>query len=1258
MKTEKFLDLLEEQKLIPPRAVEQIRAKLEQGNHRLSAKSLLKYLVKKKLIDRNVAKLLLQTTLAVNPQDESSILGLVPMPPIPKDPAESPPVDSESSLWILPDEDPPPEDPGRGQSSRFAASVGSEDPDTKTSDKGTSDKGTSGRGTSGRGISGRGISEKGASEGCDLPTEKLEIGDPGPDVSANVHGVQSMGEPPTDLEPIDLIPIEEKPSQQGPIELGPSQTLAAEPEEGQIDQALDQEVPEAAFPKKKKRRRGRKGRKENEWDSPLLLIGGGGLVALLVAGLFIGYLLSREDADQILEEANAFFDNGSYIQAIAQYERFVKGHTGHPQYSTAKVHLGMARLWKDTKGTSNFEQALQTAQRIVREIEEEPQFPEAQDDLASLLPIIAKGLVDQAEQEQAKQESDDQFIERRQEQSVAALSLCSNTKYIPKAFRNEQIIEEVKQTLDRVERGRQQAADLQQTLGQIDEAVRKHDPAAAYALGKQLMSRHPGLRDHPVLAAKVLEISQAERSVIQFVADRQAAETAERETKLVAALTLTARRGPKNAGQGSGHATGELGENGQATLAVNLDGAVYGLRADDGSVLWRRPVSLQSLAAPVAIGRGIEEGRKNGDGAYLVVDSTHHELVRLEGMTGKLKWRQSLGEPFARPVIANKRILAASASGKLHVVDLDTGERSGYVQFGQPISTAPVIGPGGERIYVVGSHSSLYTLDASDLSCLGVYYLGHAKGRVAVPPLVIQNKVAIAVNHGIETSGLHLLKTDKTGVIEGESANTRLEGLVTTRLLRGGRRLIALTSLGQVSVFEIGSEDGPSAMAPLAVRDAEAGSPVAHFGLVPTRRGQNQWHVWIAGSQLNKLAILPTGDRLPVREIDHNFADARFDHPLQMVGNRVVHVRRPAGQGGAIVGAMGSQSGTILWEIELAVPPAGRPIVSSDGSRITAASANGSIYQLDRQAMSRGIQDRAERLNAIPGNLPPLEASLAIAQDRVLYAPRAGGKNLLLYHHGALGSPLRLIPLESEIACPPIAWHGGAVVPTRVGQVLFFDSEANPSVTPFQPAIAPGTQYNWLPPALASVPGSKNKLLAISDGKEKLYLIDQKLQPQPHLTAVAECQIGPSPLETRLAVVDKTILAGREDGKLARFALPKLELADPIDLGARITWGPYPLGDRTLLVTASDKLVCLASDFSIQWQKPLPDDRPADRPLADGDGCLLLWQLGALTRIDLQTGKEVARLQLDLPVVAGPVPLGKRLLLTSPDGTLLVVNRP
>lgn len=1124
MTTAEFIDILEQRQLVSASIVRQLREKTGEGGRRITARSLLKYLVKKELLTRSQAKQLLETTLTVSPSAESSILGLIPLPEVPaekslKRPSKKPPQEEEIPTLVP------------------------VDASTKPS-----------------------------------PSKEVRERTEREEELASISGIVSA-------------------------------SLDTSAEEAST-------APSELRGKKGKRKRG----KENEFDSPLLLLGGGGLIVLVLAGVIIGYLLSREDADAILAEAAEYYDGGSYTQAINQYDRFVTNFPRHPEFSTANVRLGMAKIWKATGDAPPFSPALETTKQVLDEIEDEKEFESAKRDLSSRLPAIAQGLAEQAEQA-----SDPEEIAQLVAESKEALALCNNTKFIPSTFRDDVVINEIMETLDRVERGQEQKAKLAEGLQNIQEAIDAQDTAQAYAIHKQLIEKNPGLLNDKSLAEKVREISAAEQGVVKFVAEDKAAETSPHPSNMVAELTLAERRGPAASVEGR--------------VAVRVDGAVYVLNANDGKLLWRQFEGLAPNLSPVAL----------PDGDLLVVDARHNDLQRLEASTGKLIWRQSFEGPILPPVIAGNRLLVTEQSGKLHVLETASGQCLGYVQFGQPLPVAPVVAPRGKRIYVVGDQSSIYTLGSEDYTCLGVFFLGQESGSIAVPPVTVLNKVVVAENSGLETSYLHVLALTDDDRIGSSDTSRRLDGLVTTPLLVEGRRLVALTTLGQVTVCEVGSGSGDDSLTQLATRDAESGPPIARFGLL------HKGHVWSAGNQLNKLAVLPTGNRLPVRDIDHDYGGDIFDYPLQTVGSVLFHVRRPRRQAGAIVAAMETESGKALWETQLAVPLAGAPAVDPLGPRISAITASGAAYLLDRQAMAQRVQDEAERLSSTT-TLPPLSESADLGRGRL--ALSSSGANFILHFRPeAPRNPLTAVRLPSPLSCPPVAWEGAFVAPTRVGQVYLYDGETAKQIgSPFQPPLAADGEYDWATPAVYGSGDSSQ--LVLSDGVAKIYLLRRADQPEQNLQAETEAKVGDSPLATRLAVAGETACAGTRGGELVRFSLPGLERQPPVELGAAVVWGPFGLGDRLLLTTAKDELLSVDTAGQIVWRQPLTHGQPCGQPLADGDGALVLWRQGGLSRIANDDGTESAHLQLEQSTAAGPVAFGNRLILASSNGTLLVVNRP
>ena len=175
--------------------------------------------------------------------------------------------------------------------------------------------------------------------------------------------------------------------------------------------------------------------------------------------------------------------------------------------------------------------------------------------------------------------------------------------------------------------------------------------------------------------------------------------------------------------------------DGQIALAA-VDGAVYGLDAAGGKVLWRRFVGFDANPQAPSFPPTPLSGEAGADA--LVVDTARNELLRLESATGRIRWRAAVGEPFdAYPVVAGENILVATRSGKLITIATASGDSPGYVQFPQPLRVAPAIDLHQSLIFQVAAHTNVFILSLADGACQHVAYLGHQPGSITTAPVVI-----------------------------------------------------------------------------------------------------------------------------------------------------------------------------------------------------------------------------------------------------------------------------------------------------------------------------------------------------------------------------------------------------------------------------------------------------------------------------------------------------------------------------------------
>jgi hypothetical protein len=671
---------------------------------------------------------------------------------------------------------------------------------------------------------------------------------------------------------------------------------------------------------------------------------------------------------------------------------------------------------------------------------------------------------------------------------------------------------------------------------------------------------------------------------------------------------------------------------------VDVNGAVYGLDAGSGHLLWRRQLGYGSKTAPLRIGADA-----------LVTDTARNELVRLEGATGRLAWRQAIGEPFAQPAVVGERAFLAGESGRLHVVDLKTGARAGFVQFAQSLRVPPAVDRLGEKLYVAGGHSSLYTIALADLSCVGVFYLGHAEGSISVPPAHVLDKLAVVENNGVETSQLRLLSLDDKGVVAKQETGSRLVGLPAAPPLVAGRRLLLVTDRGQIQVFDVASAEGEKSLSRVATRDASGTEPVARHVAVVNR------HVWIGDTQLTKYSILPTGNRLPVESIRENFSGSTFDHPLEIFGETLVHVHRPKASSAAVVAATAVADGRVVWQTELAMPPAGPPIVDQSARSLAVCSAEGHIFAFGEEAIRSRVQDEPLAAQAAPPQLPAITAAVALDGGRAAFcAP--GSDRLLLYNPSRGQGAAQWIKLESPLACAVTPLGDGFVAPLSVGQVFYLRSvDGAPMGVPFQPRLEPGTEVNYQP---AAVVDAANRRFVIADGREAIYLVEANLQPQPHLRAIAQAKSGPYPIESRVVVQGESAFAVGGSSHLLRFSLPSLEASGELALPAPVVWGPHAVANGVLVATADEQLILVAPDGQIAWRAKLEHGDLAGEPLPIQDAVLLAYRKGIVERRSAADGAAIAAKDLEHPLTSGPVRFQQRLVLAAHDGTLLVIDGP
>jgi len=197
-------------------------------------------------------------------------------------------------------------------------------------------------------------------------------------------------------------------------------------------------------------------------------------------------------------------------------------------------------------------------------------------------------------------------------------------------------------------------------------------------------------------------------------------------------------------------------------IVALADGALQGVRAEDGVVVWAR-----SMGAPLAAAPGIE-------GDLLVAAFADGRVAAIDVPTGTPRWQRSLGSPAGAATISGDRIFVGSADGsfwslktrdgdpdwrwklgarligapaadaeRVYAVALDNVVRgfsrgSGHIKWTHPLSTRPTAGP----MILEG----LAVITSGDVGEPGLIYIDATTGRAAgkTPPLPERDETARA----------------------------------------------------------------------------------------------------------------------------------------------------------------------------------------------------------------------------------------------------------------------------------------------------------------------------------------------------------------------------------------------------------------------------------------------------------------------------------------------------------------------------------
>jgi outer membrane protein assembly factor BamB len=542
-------------------------------------------------------------------------------------------------------------------------------------------------------------------------------------------------------------------------------------------------------------------------------------------------------------------------------------------------------------------------------------------------------------------------------------------------------------------------------------------------------------------------------------------------------------------------------------------------------------------------------------------------------------------------------------------------------------------------------------LDKATLECKEVHYLGHKPGTIATPPVMILGHLFIAENSGGGYCNLRVMATD----VDGLSAKLvgkpiRLDGRVLVAPLVSAARLLVVTDLGAVRVLEVNTSNAEKPVAD-AVEPVVASFKTPIISYSTYDGGQ----LWIGNDRFTLCEIQMSLNQIASKWIK-NQRDTFVAKP-QVIGDTVYHLRRRKNSPAYTAAAINGDDGKVLWETDLAVPTA-LLNVDMERQQIHSVSTQAELFEITKSVFGVGHLDKPASTAIGAARSVPFDQRISMDKSRWALASDMERHRIILYDPNAVSASSRLVaqPMkaigDAKVTATPVFFQGGLLTPLDNGQVTLIDPvKGERQALPFQPRVEAGTKVLWQRPAIVGTD------FVIVDNRRKLYRVELKTQPEASLQEVAQAEMEVE-ITSPLAAAGDTVygvVRGVNSDTVVSFAAEDLAVGKEWALEGRVTWGPEALGEMVLVATDRDGLQCFETGQKLRWKTPLNYGPLVGTPLVQ-DGDLILASLpGIVWRISGADGTETQKTDIGQPLGSGPVVFAGRLLLSAPDGTLLIV---
>ncbi len=348
------------------------------------------------------------------------------------------------------------------------------------------------------------------------------------------------------------------------------------------------------------------------------------LAVLVVLSVSLWGLIQRMTSSRLYNQALESQNDGDDRNALRRFDEFLTRFPGDGRAGKARVLRALSNVRQFTASAgASWTHALEAEKAMFAALGREPAFRDASTELSDQIMKTAEALADRA-----RTSADAEALG----QAEAARGL-----FVRVAGKSAEARLARSRLPHKLAEGRaavRKAATRRQALADMDAALKAGSSSGVYAARDALVRDYGDLAADPALVERLTSANELIRREVKLDPSQRPAETEPRSDRMGPPLTLVMTDPPN-----SPVANPNRPENGSPLVFGLADGLAYGLDGASGAPLWQVPVGVSAPFPPQPI---------PGGSTVLCFDARSNELVRLQGRTGALLWRQEIGEPIER----------------------------------------------------------------------------------------------------------------------------------------------------------------------------------------------------------------------------------------------------------------------------------------------------------------------------------------------------------------------------------------------------------------------------------------------------------------------------------------------------------------------------------------------------------------------------------------------------------------------------------